>query len=201
MNNRGPRYPGYNVLDKRDTPSWNEITRKVIDHRLTLDGPKFFTLEEWLTLRALCDCIVPQRSGRAPVQCAALVDHKMELDQRDGFRPPSLPSQREAWRRGIAAINEECRERYGGAFHELTGGQQDRLLRLLEEGEASSPAWGDMPAKVFFKRRLVHDIAAAYYALPHAWNEMGFGGPASPRGYVRLDFNKRDRWEAIEQHD
>ena len=36
----------------------------------------------------------------------------------------------------------------------------------------------------------------AYYAHPSAWNEIGFGGPASPRGYVRMDFNRRDPWEA-----
>jgi hypothetical protein len=29
---------------------------------------------------------------------------------------------------------------------------------------------------------------------------MGFGGPASPRGYVRLDADKRDPWEAAEAH-
>ena len=33
---------------------------------------------------------------------------------------------------------------------------------------------------------------------PTAWNEIGFGGPASPRGYVRMDFDRRDPWEAAE---
>ena len=28
------RYPGYDVLAKRNTPSWNEQTRRVIDQRL-----------------------------------------------------------------------------------------------------------------------------------------------------------------------
>ena len=34
--------------------------------------------------------------------------------------------------------------------------------------------------------------------IPTAWSEIGWGGPASPRGYVRLDFNERDPWEAAE---
>jgi hypothetical protein len=29
-------------------------------------------------------------------------------------------------------------------------------------------------------------ILAAFYAHPWAWNEIGFGGPAYPRGYMRL---------------
>ena len=28
--------------------------------------------------------------------------------------------------------------------------------------------------------------------------EIGFGGPASPRGYVRMNFDRRDPWEAVE---
>ena len=46
--------------------------------------------------------------------------------------------------------------------------------------------------------RMARDIVLAYYAHPTAWSEIGWGGPASPRGYVRMDFNKRDPWEAAE---
>jgi hypothetical protein len=48
---------------------------------------------------------------------------------------------------------------------------------------------------------LLSDIVRAYYGHPTAWNEIGFGGPASPRGYVRMGFNRRDPWEAVEAHD
>ena len=38
------RYPGYDVLAKRHTPSWNEATRRVIDQRLGRPGePRFFS--------------------------------------------------------------------------------------------------------------------------------------------------------------
>jgi hypothetical protein len=39
---------------------------------------------------------------------------------------------------------------------------------------------------------------ACFYSHPWAWNEIGFGGPASPRGYVRMAFDRRDPWEAAE---
>ena len=55
-----------------------------------------------------------------------------------------------------------------------------------------------MSGKEFFQHRVLPDITAAYYALPVAWSELGFGGPASPRGYVRMDFDRRDPWEAAE---
>jgi hypothetical protein len=45
---------------------------------------------------------------------------------------------------------------------------------------------------------LVKTVAGYYYSHPAAWSEVGFGGPASPRGYVRIGFNTRDPWEAKE---
>ena len=48
----------------------------------------------------------------------------------------------------------------------------------------------------FFMQRLLPDIVHAYWSHPTAWSEMGWGGPASPRGYVRMGYDERDPWEA-----
>ena len=58
-----------------------------------------------------------------------------------------------------------------------------------------------MTSDVFFRTRLAKDIVFAYYAHPTAWSEIGWGGPASPRGYVRMDYDERDPWEAAEVRD
>jgi hypothetical protein len=58
--------------------------------------------------------------------------------------------------------------------------------------------WHDLPAQSFFKKRVLHDIVSLYYSHPTSWNEIGFGGPASPRGYVRMNYDRRDPWEAAE---
>jgi hypothetical protein len=55
-----------------------------------------------------------------------------------------------------------------------------------------------MDCALFFAKRLLPDIVMSYYAHPTAWNEIGFGGPASPRGYVRMGFGRCDPWEAAE---
>ena len=39
----------------------------------------------------------------------------------------------------------------------------------------------------------------AYYAHPWAWDEVGFGGPAYPRGYMRLERGEPEPWEVEEQ--
>lgn len=192
------RYPGYDVMARRDTPSWNGATRKAVDARLAVpDSPEFLDAAAWRTLRAICDRIVPQPAHRA-VPVAALVDRKLAEDRRDGYRDARLPPLREAWRRGLAALEAAARARACAPFHTLMASAQDVLLRDMQHGRLDGTEWGDMPAGLFFRERVTHDILEAYYSHPASWNEIGFGGPASPRGYVRMYFNRRDPWEAAE---
>ena len=47
-------YPGYDVLAKRHTPSWNEKTRRVIDERLALPRePRYLSQAEWVVLEVI----------------------------------------------------------------------------------------------------------------------------------------------------
>ncbi|MXP63059.1 gluconate 2-dehydrogenase subunit 3 family protein [Roseomonas sp. M0104] len=196
------RYPGYDVLRKRHTPSWNDKTRQVVDARLAVPRePRFFTGQEMAMVTAIADRLVPQPRSRPPVPVAALIDDKLHKGHEDGFRGDGMPREREAWRRGLAALDAEARARHGAGFAGLPGPQQDALLKRMEQGGLSGPAWGGMPSKTFFKQRMAKDIVFAYYAHPTAWSEIGFGGPASPRGYVRLGYDERDPWEAAEARD
>jgi Gluconate 2-dehydrogenase subunit 3 len=193
------RYPGYDVLAKRRTPSWNEQTRRVIDRRLALPGePRFLSEAEWRALEAVCARIVPQPKTRAPVPIAAMIDAKLFENEGDGYRDSRLPPLREAWPRGLKAIDSEARRRHGVDFSALDGAEQDALLHAMQDSLLSDPAWEGMDCGIFFAKRLLPDIVKSYYAHPTAWNEIGFGGPASPRGYVRMNFDRRDPWEASE---
>lgn len=193
------RYPGYNVLDKRHTPSWDEPTRRVVNRRLAVSNePRFFADREWRILLALCARILPQPSGRPPIPTASLLDAALFENQTQGFRSGDLPYDAEAWRRGLAALEAEAQQAFGKGFDELEPASQDALLIRAQNGDLTDPAWGGMGSARFFANRVLADIPAAYYSHPTAWSEIGFGGPASPRGYVRMALNRRDPWEAIE---
>ena len=215
---RAPRYPGYDVMQKRDTPSWDDVTREVIDQRLgQRNAPSFCNDAQWRALDALCAVIVPR--SRAPrrtstvegridevdtrweeptVPVAALIDTKLLHDGRDGYRDARLPPIRDAWRIGLAALDAESRQAYGAAFADIDATRQRTLVTRMQRGELKDAAWEGMPSDVFFSLRVLHDIGSAYYAHPQAWNEIGFGGPANPRGYVRMQANRRDPWEPAE---
>src|SRR5579863_178546 len=127
------RYPGYDVLAKRTTPSWNAQTRRVIDQRLAVSRePRFLTEDEFRTLDAIAARITPQPTHRAPIPVAALIDDKLMRNRRDGYRAAGMPHEREAWQRGLHAIDAEAQALHDAAFHALGAAQQDAMLRRVE---------------------------------------------------------------------
>ena len=193
------QFPGYDVLAKRRTPSWNEKTREVVNHRLAVPHePRFLSPELFAVLEAACRRIIPQPVDRPPVPLAAYVDTKLYENKLDGYRYAQMPEQGQAYTRGLAGLEEAAQAQHRSAFASLGAEAQDAILSLAQEDKLSGGAWGGMPSKMFFEHRLMLDTVSAYYAHPTAWSEIGFGGPASPRGYVRMGLDRRDPWEAAE---
>jgi hypothetical protein len=194
-------YPGYDVLDKWRTPSWDEQTREVVGRRLTEVPERSFLDEtEWATLQAVCDRLIPQPDRPDdPVPIAPFVDQKLHWNQGDGYRFEDMPPMRRAWRQGLAGIDSESRERHGVSFAELDAGRQDELLAWIQRGEVRTVAWQGLPPARFFEQTLLKTVVGIYYSHPAAWSEIGYGGAASPRGYVRLGLDQRDPWEAKER--
>ena len=193
------RFPGYSTLKKWDSPSWNDATRTAVGHRLHHPPERtFFTPEEFTTLQALCDRIVPQSNVTDKVPIAAFVDHKMAANQTDGMQQDGEPTMQELWRRGLRALDAEAKLRFGAPFAELIGGRQDDVISFLQNKDVRASEWDDVPLDSFFKSRVLHDIVTYFYGMPQGWDLIGFGGPASPRGYVRMGFDRHDPWDAVE---
>ena len=196
------RFPGYDVLKKSGSPSWNEQTRAVIEKRLAeVPERRFLTETEWVILCAVCARLIPQPDRGEPVPIVPFIDEKLAKNRGDGYRYDGMPPMREAWRQGLRAIDDEARARWRGDFCALPHNQQDAVLRAIQYNDVRSPQWSGLPPKRFFASMLLRAVVSVYYAHPAAWNEIGFGGPASPRGYVRLGFDRRDSWEALERYD
>lgn len=193
-------YPDYDVLAKWDTPSWNDQTRRAVKRRLDeVPGRRFLTEEEWALLEIIVARLMPQPERNEPVPIVPWIDEKLAENRIPGYRYADMPPMREAWRQGIAAIAGEARERHGKDFGDLSPEMQDALLTDIQHGQVDGRCWGDLPPKTFFTELLLKEVASVYYSHPAAWSEIGFGGPASPRGYVRTGFNERDPWEAEER--
>lgn len=194
-------YPGYDVLEKRDTASWNEATRKVVDDRLNNVPPRrFFDEADYALLRAVVDTLLPQpeRTGSQRIPVEAFIDEMLHLNRSGGTRYADALPMREAWRRGLAAIEHESRLVHGRPFGRLSEKERHALFDRIDSGDIDEAVWTGLHPRRFFRHVLLKDAVKIYYAHPYAWNEIGFGGPAAPRGYVRLGPDDRDPWEAEE---
>ena len=193
------RFPGYSTLKKWDSPSWNDASRTAVGHRLRHPPERtFFTPEEFAILQALCDRIVPQSDVADKVPIAAFVDQKMADNHTDGMQQEGEPDMQTLWRRGLRALDAEAALRFGVRFVELGGGRQDDVIGFVQTKNVQAAEWQGVPLDSFFKSRVLHDIVTYFYGMPQGWDQIGFGGPASPRGYVRMGFDRHDPWDAVE---
>jgi len=192
-------FPDYDVLAKWDSPSWNDQTREVVRQRLeSVPERHFLSAGQWALLEAVVARLIPQPDREDPVPIVPWIDQKLRNNEGSGYRYADMPPLREAWTRGLDAIAEEARHRHGKTFEELGPDEQDSLLKAIEDNKAESGAWAELPPGGFFTHHLLKTVVGIYYSHPSAWSEIGFGGPASPRGYARLGFDQRDPWEAKE---
>src|SRR5690349_17788837 len=94
-------YAGYDVLQKRDSPSYDAVTRDVIARRLRPPPPpRFFTPDEFRLLEAACARLLATEPGRPPI--AHRIDADLAERRGEGFRHFDTPPAASAWRKGLA---------------------------------------------------------------------------------------------------
>ncbi|HET9731271.1 MAG TPA: gluconate 2-dehydrogenase subunit 3 family protein [Acidimicrobiales bacterium] len=186
------RFPGFDVLDQSDL--WDDVTAGVVLARLD-PGPdfSFFTPAEQATADALFDVLLAQHE-EPKVPVLHLVDRRLALDETDGWFYEDMPEDTEAWRVTLAALDEDARKQFGTRFHDLSTQDQGSLVQAI----ADADQWHDLPAKHVWSLWTRY-ACAAFYSHPWAWNEIGFGGPAYPRGYKNIGVNAREGWEKPDQ--
>ncbi|HXR79013.1 MAG TPA: gluconate 2-dehydrogenase subunit 3 family protein [Bryobacteraceae bacterium] len=193
-------YPGYSTLAQQTF--WDAKTRSVILHRVNHTPPiRFFDSEQAALMKAVCDRIIPQddRDPAYRIPIVNYIDERLHEDKIDGFRYENMPADRDVYRLGLQAIDMLAQDRGGLRFVNLDARRQDEVLKSIHDGNApaAQEIWNHMSIQRFWKG-LVSDCASAYYSHPWAWDEIGFGGPAYPRGYMRLEGGEPEPWEVDE---
>jgi hypothetical protein len=188
------RYPDYDVLEQAG--HWDPVTREVVLARVGDQPPlRFFDAAQARTLGALLDVALAQDAEpRVPV--LAMVDAKLADGRLDGFRYADMPDDRETWRRVAAGLDEAA----GGAFAELGAEGQRALVQRLADGELSGGVWDTLPCARAWSV-VMRGALSEFYSHPWAWNEIGYGGPRYPRGYMRLAAGQREPDVAPEAFD
>ena len=177
------RYPDYDVLSAADT--WDAATRKVVLARLEPTRPlRFFTAAEEPTLRAFCDTVLAQDADpRVPVP--EMVDAKLADGEFDGYQYADMPDDRETWRMVLAGLDEAARTAGADSFAAADAEDAGTSSGEFAKAQLDGGAWEKLNVKRAWSV-VMRGALGAFYSHPWAWNEIGFGGPAYPRGYMRL---------------
>jgi len=193
------RYPGWDVLSQRG--HWDEATRQVIlDRVYNVPSFRYFASHERAVLEALCARVIPQghRPPDRQVPIAPWIDQMCGRKVLEGFRFDDMPTNDVAWSHGLEGLDQIARALFATPFADLEGDRQDQVLEAIRRGNPPGEVWQHLPAKRWWIYLALRQISGVYYAHPYAWDEIGFGGPAYPRGYYALSFGAPERWEPRE---
>lgn len=179
------RYPDYDILEH--ARHWDAVTRETVLARVGEPPPlRFFDARESRTLATFCDVVLAQDADpRVPV--LAMVDAKLADGALDGYRYADMPRDDETWHRVARGLDEAA----GGDFAALDDDARTALVGRFADGSLKGGVWDGLPCARAWSV-VTRAILAAFYAHPWAWNEIGYGGPRYPRGYMRLRADEQE---------
>ncbi|HVB27829.1 MAG TPA: gluconate 2-dehydrogenase subunit 3 family protein [Mycobacteriales bacterium] len=184
------RFPGFDVLTQ--AAHWDPVTAGVVLSRLGRPPAiRFFTPGEEAIAVALCDRLLDQQQG-APVPVVNLIDARLAEGRTDGWRYEDLPGDGQAWRLALAALDADALAGAGIGFARCPPEQQDELIQAVRDRTGGD--WHGLNAGHVWSLWTRY-ACTAFYAHPSAWSEIGFPGPAYPRGYKNPGVDAREPFE------
>ncbi|MFF7708826.1 gluconate 2-dehydrogenase subunit 3 family protein [Pseudomonas sp. NPDC007930] len=164
-------------------------------------GLAFFSQHEFDTAGAIADRFIPADSlsiGGQEAGCATFIDRQLAGDYGQGatlYRlgrfvkgtleqgTQSALTPAERWRKGLVELDQYTQARFGKAFTQLSGDQQDATLKAFEANTVKVSAAFDDGAKEIFEQWLAN-VREGFLADPlyggnrgmASWKMLGFPG-------------------------
>lgn len=177
-------YPDFNVMDHKG--HWDDHTREIVEKRLAEGQTSYKSLDEreaW-TLGQLISVLLDEKRDGLVHYVVCHFDRKLSSNIGEGQR-----------KKGIAPFSVLIKEGLRNLFPEGEQVTKDKVGDMVVDKNVFSCGSYSVPIKEFMAR-VMEETMAAYYSHPQVWSEIGYAGPAYPRGYVRTEWGLTDPWEA-----
>jgi hypothetical protein len=189
--------PDFDVL--KQTPYWDAVTTGVVMERLAPDTQlAFLTDREVSVARPLVDLLLGQHDERL-VPALELIDTRLARGETDGWHYDDLPEDADAWRQTLAWLDEDAQAAHHQPFARIGVDAQRELIQAVQDLSQDGKDWHAYPAGQVWSLWTRY-ACTAFYSHPYAWSEIGFGGPAYPRGYLNLGVDRLEHWEERMPH-
>lgn len=187
------RFPGFDAA--AEARYWDTTTASAVLSRLGVPPPiRFFTPREEAIATALCDQLLDQ-DGPSRIPLVNMIDSRLAEMQTDGWHYADMPEDGEAWQRSLAGLDADARDQHGCGFPEISHDDQAKLIQVVQDQQGER--WHGLSATHVWSLWTRY-ACTAFYSHPAAWNEMGFPGPAYPRGYKNAGLNAREPFEVAD---
>jgi hypothetical protein len=188
MSGQRARFPGFDVLGQ--SRHWDPVTADVVTARTGPPAPlAFFTAGEQACAGALLNLLAGQGDDpRIPV--LEMVDARLAAGETDGWHYADLPEDGQAWRESLAYLDADAETRCGTTFAAAQEKDQDALIQSVLDADD----WHGLPAAHVWSLWTRY-ACTALYSHPYAWDEIGFPGPAYPRGYKNTGVGRLESFE------
>jgi Gluconate 2-dehydrogenase subunit 3 len=196
------RFPGFDVAGQ--ARHWDPVTAGVVLSRLRIPQELgFFTPDEEATATALCDHLIGQDGGapgRIPV--VVLIDARLAKGDTDGWRYADMPEDAQAWRDTLRYLDEDAEAKLGIGFARCEPDGQRTVIQAVQDRaglDGGSNDWHGLNAAHVWSLWTRY-ACTAFYSHPKVWDEIGFSGPAYPRGYKNLGVDSKEPFEVPDRH-
>lgn len=186
-------YPDYDVLALQD--EWDVHTRIIVNKRL---GPfQFSLLTPWEQemVKSLAGHLVYEERDEILTWIASHLDTELAKPIGEAQRKPGVPPMKTLILAGLQMLDHWAKSKFLKAFLQLKTKQQFEIVSALQHGSLKQVEDWDQIKQIEFFKKLLGLVVDAYYSHPWVWSEIGYGGPAYPRGYVRVELGLTDPWE------
>jgi Gluconate 2-dehydrogenase subunit 3 len=188
------RFPGFDPLNQ--VRYWDPVTADAVLARAAPPAVvTFFTADEESCARALLNLLTGQSDGEQAVPVLEMVDSRLAAGETDGWRYADMPEDGQAWRDTLAHLDADADQRCGTPFADAPQADQKALVQAVKD--LASADWHGLPAGHVWSLWTRY-ACTAFYAHPAAWAEIGFPGPAYPRGYKNAGVGKLEPFEVAD---
>ena len=184
------RFPGFDAAAQ--AAHWDQVTAGAVLSRLGMPPDiRFFSPAEEAVATVLCDELLGQ-DGAPRIPVVQFIDARLADQETDGWRYADMPEDGQAWRDSLRHLDADARAKFSCAFAECEAGDRRAVIQAVQD--LGSSDWHGLDAGHVWSLWTRY-ACTAFYAHPSAWTEIGFPGPAYPRGYKNTGIDAREPFE------
>lgn len=188
-------YPSFDVMKERH--EWDDHTQSIVMSRAKPNNVlHFLTPPEAGMIRRIGSLLVGDETPEALDFVLVHIDRTLHQSPGESQRKTGVTEAPKLLRAGLHALEQAAQASHSSSFMDLDAAAQKQYLQDMSQSAAKPIGiWNGIPQAELF-RKLLNLTVEAYCSHPKVWSDIGYAGPAYPRGYVRTQMGQLDPWEA-----